>query len=495
MNSKLLTLCVLLALILVACAPVTPTAPPTLQPTSSPAPHPSNTPIPTSAPTAKPVPESVLTVGQKLAQQLDLQPTQVAIASLEDETWENDCLGIVLEGNTCNAIETQGFKVIFQVGDDQYIYHMDEPGDIVRLALAPAPQVGNPVISWQYLDTICQAVLIGEEGVAFGECNAPMLTSRLTSQDRLADLEYFNKAFFPFQADTPAGNIVFTGLGTQKPTPAEKRMVAEWAQLVYKEAMAGHSGASSGLALAWHREGGFVGFCDDISVYLTGEINATSCKSGTATGLGRSRLDAAQLARIYDWVDNFSAFELSLSDGEDAEDSMTTYLAFSGAGETQPTEDDQQTILKFAADLYTGFTPAGENADIDSARQALLAFFQLLHDGSYREATDVFGGSYESLISMNPDLPSHDFEGLLENGCKNNGLQCKLVGQVIEEQQISAQEFGFTVEFINDDGSLFTLGSCCGEEAMIQPLQSQFEYTVVKEGDVFLVRELPQYVP
>lgn len=495
MNSKLLTLCVLLTLILVACAPVTPTDTPTLQPSASPTPEPSWTPIPTPGPTAEPVPEAVLMVGQTLARQLDLQPTQVAIASLENVTWDNDCLGIFLEGATCNQQTTPGFVVVFQVGDDQYTYHMDEAGDVVRLALAPAPQVGNPIINWQFTDTNCQAVLIGDEGVAFGECNAPMIASQLTSPDRLVDLEYFNEAFYPFQANTPAGKVVFTGLGTQKPTLAEKRMVAEWARLVYKEALAGHTSASYGLSLAWHREGGFAGFCDDISVYLTGEINATSCKSGIATGLGRSRLDSAQLAQIYTWVDNFTEFEVSLSDGEGVSDSMTTYLAFTGTGEAQPTEQDQQAVLEFAADLYAGFTPAGANAEFDSARKALLTFFQLLHDGNYREATDIFGGSYESLIGMNPDLPSHDFAGLLENGCINNGLQCKLVGQVIEEAQISPQEFRFTIEFNNDDGSLFTLGSCCGEEATIQPLQSQFEYTVVKDGDDFLVQELPQYVP
>ncbi len=489
-----ITLCVLFTLILVACAPASPTTP-TLQATSSPTPRPSKTPIPTSAPTATPVSESVLMVGQTLAQQLHLQQTQVAIASLEKETWDNNCLGIILEGATCAQKKTQGFKVVFQVGDDQYTYHMDDAGDIVRLASAPVPQVGNPIISWQFTDDLCQATLIGDQGVAFGECNAPMITAQLTSEDRQADLEYFTEAYFPFQADTPAGKIVFTGKGTQKPTLAEKRMVAEWARLVYMEALAGRSGASYGLSLAWHREGGIAGFCDDISVYLTGEIYATSCKSGAATGLGRSRLDAAQLAQIFAWVDKFKAFEISLSDGEGVMDSMTTYLAFSGAGDEQPTEEDQQAILKFAAELYAGFSPAGANADIDLARRALFIFFQFLHDGSYQEATEYFGGSYDTLVSMNPDLPPQDFEALLENGCRNNGLQCILVDKVVEEEQTSAQEFKFTVEFKNEDGVLFTLGPCCGEDATVQPLKSQFVYTVVKDGDRFLVQELPQYVP
>jgi hypothetical protein len=495
MKSNLLNLCVLFTLFLAACTPAAPVITPTIQTPPVPTTKASDVPTPTSFPTSAPVPESVLLVGQTLAQQLHIQQSQVAIASLENQTWDNDCLDVMPEGAACTSKATQGYSVVFQVSNAQYTFHLDEAGDIVRLASAPSPQVGNPIISWQFTDTICQAVLIGDEGIAFGECNAPMIASQLTSEDRKTDLEFFNEAFFPFQADTPAGKIIFTGKGTQKPTLAEKRMVAEWARLVYTEALTGHSGASYGLSFAWHREGGFAGFCDDISVYLTGEIYATSCKSGTAAGLGRSRLDAAQLAQIYAWVDKFKNFEISHSDGEGVPDSLTTYLTFSGAGTEQPTEEDQQAILEFAADLYAGFTPAGANTDLDSARQALSTFFQLLNDGNYKEAAGYFGGSYSSLISMNPDLPTTDFAALLENGCTNNGLQCKLVREIIKEEQMSPQEFKFTIEFSNDDGSLFTVGSCCGEEATVHPLQSQFEYTVFKDGDQFMVQELPQYVP
>jgi len=333
MKTFLKFLCVLSLSILTACSPVSTTTP-ALQ--ASPSPLPSETNAPTATPTEEPVPEAVLMIGQTLAQQLHLEQSQVAIASLEKHTWKDNCLEITLEGATCSKKQIPGFKVVFQVGENQYTYHMDESGDILRLVSAPVPQVGNPIIAWQFIDDYCQSALIGDEGVAFGECNAPMISTRLNSEDRQADLAYFAEAFFPFQADTPAGKIIFTGDGTQKPTLSEKRMIAEWARLVFVEAISGRSGASYGLALAWHREGGIAGFCDDISVYLTGDVYATSCKSGAPTGLGRSRLDAAQLTQIYTWVDNLDNFETSQSDGEGVMDSLTTYLAFSGAGSVQP---------------------------------------------------------------------------------------------------------------------------------------------------------------
>lgn len=492
MKILLKTLCVLSLSILAACSPAS-TATPTLP--ASPSALPSKTNTPAATPTEEPVPEAVLMIGQTLAQQLHLGQNQVAIASLEKRTWKDSCLEIALEGATCSKKQIPGYKVIFQVGEDQYTYHMDESGDILRLVSAPVPQVGNPIIAWQFLDDYCQSALIGDKGVAFGECNAPMIATSLNSEERQADFEYFAESFFPFQAETPAGKVIFTGNGTQKPTLSEKRMIAEWARLVYIEAISGRSGASYGIALAWHREGGIAGFCDDISVYLTGEVYATSCKSGAPTGLGRSRLDAAQLTQIYTWVDNLDEFEISQSDGEGVMDSLTTYLAFSGTGSQQPDEEVKEAILKFASELYAGFSPASAGADIDQARQALILFFQFLHDGKYKEATDYFNGSYETLISMNPDIPSHDYTALLENGCKNNGLQCLLVREVIQEERLSDREFKFTVEFKNEDDSLFTLGSCCGASPTEEPAQSQFVYTVIKDGDFFLVQELPPYVP
>ena len=47
------------------------------------------------------------------------------------------------------------------------------------------------------------------------------------------------------------------------------------------------------------------------------------------------------------------------------------------------------------------------NSDQQEAQQTLVNFFQLLHDGRYQEASELYSGSYEWLISSNPDLRSH----------------------------------------------------------------------------------------
>ncbi|HLF74421.1 MAG TPA: hypothetical protein VI524_08755 [Anaerolineales bacterium] len=123
------------------------------------------------------------------------------------------------------------------------------------------------------------------------------------------------------------------------------------------------------------------------------------------------------------------------------------------------------------------------------AQEALLTYFSLLHDGNYSEAVALFSGSYGLLRDWNPGIDPNDYAALFENGCTINGLMCLQVLNVIHEEQISPEEFKFTVEFMNEDGSLFVSGP------ETTP-QSQFIFTVLKDEDgKFLVQDSPVYTP
>ena len=129
------------------------------------------------------------------------------------------------------------------------------------------------------------------------------------------------------------------------------------------------------------------------------------------------------------------------------------------------------------------------------AQQVLLDFFSNLEQGNYASAQEVYGGSYEALVEINPDLDPDDHVTLLQNACQVNGFQCLDVRVVTFNELTSKGEYIFTVEFENPDGSLFELGSCCGETPTTSP-QFQFEYRVVESSDgSFLVLDLPVYVP
>ncbi len=131
----------------------------------------------------------------------------------------------------------------------------------------------------------------------------------------------------------------------------------------------------------------------------------------------------------------------------------------------------------------------------DQAHQALRDFFEHLAQGEYEASAAQYAGSYETLVSFNPDLDPDDHVALWQSGCQINGLQCLTVRRATFNEMAESGEYIFTVEFNAHDGSLFALGACCGEEPVTMS-QSQFEYRVVEgEDGQYRVLDMPVYVP
>ena len=131
----------------------------------------------------------------------------------------------------------------------------------------------------------------------------------------------------------------------------------------------------------------------------------------------------------------------------------------------------------------------------DQALQVLQGFFEKLAQNEYDMAAAQYAGSYEILVLFNPDLDPDDHATLWQSGCQLNGLKCLTVRSATFTKVNEAGEYVFIVEFNAPDGSLFKLGSCCGEELPTQP-QSQFTYRVVEDGDGhFGVLDMPVYMP
>jgi hypothetical protein len=310
------------------------------------------------------IPGAALSARQILAQQLRVNLDGIVILSAERVQWSNSCLGAPTEGEACAEAVTPGYRVVLEAGGLHYIYHTDEAGSAVRLAAAPTLEIKQVTVVWEGAGVYpCTTLMVGRAALAFGPCGGILMPSSFVSHSRVDDLAYFSRTYAPFEAETPAGKVNFIGQGAVRATPAEQRMIAEWAHWVSVEAAAGRGGASWGLAFAWHREGGIAGFCDDLAVYVTGEVFATSCKSGQPDDLGRGYLTAAQLGQVYAWLDSLTTFELEHTDPATA-DAMTVRLVFSGTGSAEPTEADQQAIQDLAAELFGLFANLTVKTDV-----------------------------------------------------------------------------------------------------------------------------------
>ena len=133
--------------------------------------------------------------------------------------------------------------------------------------------------------------------------------------------------------------------------------------------------------------------------------------------------------------------------------------------------------------------------DLERAREALTSYFSLLHAGRYSEAIQYYGGTYDILRDWNPDVDKDDYATLFKRGCTDNGLRCLRINAIVRQEEVPPTEFRFMVEFMNDDGTLFVRGPCCGATETEMPPESQFAFTVRKVDNRFLAQELPVYVP
>ncbi len=335
--------------------------------------------LPSSSPLGQPPTENlaVLNVRQGLTQQLHADLTNVEVVSVEEKMWPDGCLGAPHADELCLQAQTPGYRLTFRVhGNDDYVYHTNQDGSSLRLVAAPDAAFGEPILTWLGSDEIgCQTIEASPDGVAFGPCAGLLMSVPYGLATRQPDLAEFASRYQSFTAETPAGTVDFVGQGTTVATPAEQRMIAAWARLLYWEAQGGRSGASWGLVFAWHRQGGIVGFCDDVTVHLSGEAYVTSCKGNQPEELGRVRLDAAQLATIYNWVDTLQSFESEQRDAA-AADSMAIRIVFSGAGTTSVAEVDQQAITDLAQTLIgqVNQSAAGGDGTGESTVETLTYF-------------------------------------------------------------------------------------------------------------------------
>ena len=135
-------------------------------------------------------------------------------------------------------------------------------------------------------------------------------------------------------------------------------------------------------------------------------------------------------------------------------------------------------------------------AEPSMAADALKAYFRELASGEYEEAASYYGGSYQILRDQNPQVDPDDHRLLFQQACESNGYICLPVGEVVDIQEISPEEFAFSVEFIMPGGEVFVRGPCCGASEEDMPRQSSFEFRVARdETGQYRVMDLPVYVP
>ncbi len=225
-------------------------------------------------------------------------------------------------------------------------------------AVVPAA-LGRPAIDWVRGAAPGERVVIGEGGVAVGAAGAaggaspgeaaePLVRTAFDRPEEADDLRFFAATFAPFAAVAAGERFAFAGRGATAPSPAERRMIREWARKTAAETALGEGGdgASYGLALAWR--GGPLA-CDGLSVFLSGEVRAGNCDWRQEV---RGRLAAEPLARLYRWFDAYRPFQVDSLDTGRAT-LAASGITFAGGGASGPAPPEARAAIgDFAAALF-----------------------------------------------------------------------------------------------------------------------------------------------
>lgn len=55
---------------------------------------------------------------------------EITVASQEDVTWNDSCLGCPNAGESCSQVQTPGYRVSLRIRDATYEYHTDRGGHV-----------------------------------------------------------------------------------------------------------------------------------------------------------------------------------------------------------------------------------------------------------------------------------------------------------------------------------------------------------------------------
>jgi hypothetical protein len=108
------------------------------------------------------------------------------------------------------------------------------------------------------------------------------------------------------------------------------------------------------VAITWKREGGLAGFCDYMTVFLSGEVHVSSCKQGEIIeGRLIDTLSENEMAQFDEWLTNYGNVTIDASDPKGVSDRMVVMLTFMGTGSQQTlSPSNERELVNFVQELY-----------------------------------------------------------------------------------------------------------------------------------------------
>jgi hypothetical protein len=284
------------------------------------------TPAPTQAPLEiTPVERAAITA---LSETLSLPPEQITLISTEAVTWPDGCLGVHRPGVMCTQALVPGFRILLEAEGRQYELRTNETGSQVIVA--------EGLESIGLMEKAIVAQLAGNLGTEESEISV-VSNTEVEFGDACLGVEMPN--VLCAQVITPGHIIVLEANGIHY----EYHISADGSRV-----------QPATFALTWSREGGFAGFCDSLTVFLSGEVYRGSCNpDDSAMGRLADFLSADEIAQLHEWVKEYGKAEIDASDPEGVSDRMVVKLTLFGNGSRRAfSTATQKELLEFSQSLH-----------------------------------------------------------------------------------------------------------------------------------------------
>lgn len=163
--------------------------------------------------------------------------TEFKLISIEAREWPDSCLGQSAPNIRCAQAITSGFRMVWEVNGQQYVYHTDKAGNAIVEAVA--------IFKWERQGGIagfCDFLTVNTNGeVFYGTCGQPEKQAELTEAE-LVQLKAWGDKVTGTMIDRsdPEGvsdrmtvMVQISGFGTTAPTEDEQQAMVDWLQTLY----------------------------------------------------------------------------------------------------------------------------------------------------------------------------------------------------------------------------------------------------------------------
>jgi len=263
-----------------------------------------------------------------LSETLNLSPGKITLISTETVEWRDGCLGVNRQGTFCTQAIVPGYKIILEADKNLYEVHTNKDGSAV--VVVPALSDAGTL-----------------EQMAIDQLSSSLgLNGADVSVVSMANIEFTDSCLGVAMQEATCAQVITPGLIVI--------LEADGLQYEYHISDDGTLIQPANLALTWKREGGIAGFCDNLTVFRSGEIYGNQCKSqpGNVTASFVSILSPDEQDQFTAWSNELGLVDLDLSDPKEVSDRMTVTLQFFGNGKGSLADTDKQDMLLWAQTVF-----------------------------------------------------------------------------------------------------------------------------------------------